>query len=124
MKIYKRGDNGEFLMHSDTYLGEDYISPNLMHWKYIKKERKNGRWVYYYDNSLNWQRDVYKGEFKSGISKEGRKALKKGYTYTNPYTGQKFDYKHYRKALVGDYVSYKKLDYKVIIEEVLNNMIV
>lgn len=21
----------------------------LMHWKYIKREKKNGRWVYYYD---------------------------------------------------------------------------
>lgn len=23
----------------------------LMHWKYIKREKKNGRWVYYYDQS-------------------------------------------------------------------------
>jgi hypothetical protein len=50
MKVYSKGDNGEILMHSDTYLGEDYTSPNLVHYKYIKKERKNGRWVYYYDD--------------------------------------------------------------------------
>jgi hypothetical protein len=61
MKVYKRGDNGEFLMHSDTYLGEDYISPNLVHWKYIKKERKNGRWVYYYDDS------AYKPDTEQGV---------------------------------------------------------
>ena len=52
MKVYSRGDNGEFLMHSDTYLGEDYTSPNLMHWKYIKKERVNGSWRYYYQDDL------------------------------------------------------------------------
>lgn len=23
----------------------------LMHWKYIKREKKNGRWVYYYDHT-------------------------------------------------------------------------
>lgn len=23
----------------------------LMHWKYIKREKKNGRWVYYYDEA-------------------------------------------------------------------------
>ena len=23
----------------------------LMHWKYIKREKKNGKWVYYYDES-------------------------------------------------------------------------
>ena len=26
-------------------------SDELMHWKYVKKVRKNGKWVYYYDNS-------------------------------------------------------------------------
>lgn len=25
----------------------------LMHWKYIKKERKNGKWKYYYDDTKN-----------------------------------------------------------------------
>ena len=66
MKIYKRGDNGEFLMHSDTYLGEDYTSPNLVHWKYIKKERKNGRWVYYYDinKHINSDPKYYKLDYE------------------------------------------------------------
>jgi len=113
MKTYIKKDDGGILMHSDTYLGEDYTSSNIMHYKYIKKERKNGRWVYYYDGSLNEQRDIYKGEFEYGISKEGRKALKKGYTYKSPYDGKTYDYKHYRKALTDDYASYKKLDNQI-----------
>lgn len=31
----------------------------LMHWKYIKREKKNGRWVYYYDEGAA-DRDDYK----------------------------------------------------------------
>lgn len=32
----------------------EYINPDeLYHWKYIKKVRKNGSWVYYYDKSQN-----------------------------------------------------------------------
>jgi hypothetical protein len=113
MKVYKKGNNGEFLMHSDIYLGEDYTSPNMMHYKYIKKERKNGRWVYYYDGSLDEQRNISKGEFEYGISKENRKRLQKGYVYKSPYDGKTYDYKHYRKALASDYTDYKKLDNQI-----------
>jgi len=51
MKVYKRGDNDELLIHSDTYLGEDYISPNLVHWKYLRKEERNGYTYYVYNDS-------------------------------------------------------------------------
>lgn len=37
------------LYHSDIYLGQDF-SDGVKHFKYIKRERKNGRWVYYYSN--------------------------------------------------------------------------
>ena len=37
------------LYHSNTYLGKDF-SDGIKHWKYIKRERKNGRWVYYYND--------------------------------------------------------------------------
>ena len=37
------------LYHSDIYLGQDF-SDGVKHWKYIKREKKNGRWVYYYKN--------------------------------------------------------------------------
>lgn len=34
-----------------------HVSDELYHWKYIKRERKNGRWVYYYDQSeLDFQK--------------------------------------------------------------------
>lgn len=36
------------LYHSDRYLGADY-SNGIKHYKYIKRERINGRWVYYYN---------------------------------------------------------------------------
>ncbi|MBO7080279.1 MAG: hypothetical protein J6W64_10890 [Bacilli bacterium] len=38
------------LYHSDKYLGADY-SDELKHYKYIKREMKNGRWVYYYNTT-------------------------------------------------------------------------
>lgn len=59
MKIYEKDENGNVLFHSDTYLGEDYTSSNLKHWKYLKKEKKNGRWVYYYtDPTANFGKDL------------------------------------------------------------------
>lgn len=36
------------LFHSDSFLGEEF-SDELQHYKYIKREKKNGKWVYYYD---------------------------------------------------------------------------
>ena len=38
------------LYHSYTYLGQTFEDDELRHWKYISKERKNGRWVYTYKN--------------------------------------------------------------------------
>lgn len=71
MKVYKRGNNGEILMHSDTYLGEDYTSPNLMHYKYLRKERRNGRWYYVYDDS-----EYRQAEKASDMAKQ---IMKRGY---------------------------------------------
>ena len=48
--LYYSRDKSNKLYHSDTYLGETY-NDGLYHWKYIKKERKNGRWVYYYSDA-------------------------------------------------------------------------
>lgn len=45
--------NEDELYHSDTYLGEDYTD-GIHHWKYIKRERINGKWRYYYkDDKLD-----------------------------------------------------------------------
>jgi hypothetical protein len=38
------------LYHSDIYLGKDF-SDGIKHWKYIKREKVNGKWRYYYKNS-------------------------------------------------------------------------
>lgn len=37
------------IIHSDIYLGKDY-SDGIKHWKYIKREKINGKWRYYYKN--------------------------------------------------------------------------
>ena len=48
-----RFDRSEKIFHSDVYLGQEF-SDGLYHWKYIKRERRNGRWVYYYnDEAMN-----------------------------------------------------------------------
>jgi hypothetical protein len=39
------------LMHSDDTIGLFESDEELMHFKYIKREKKNGKWVYYYDES-------------------------------------------------------------------------
>lgn len=36
-----------YIIHNGMLISSD----ELMHWKYIKKVKKNGKWVYYYDDS-------------------------------------------------------------------------
>ena len=40
-------NNRNELFHSDTYLGKDY-SDGMRHFKYIKREKVNGKWRYIY----------------------------------------------------------------------------
>ena len=59
MKIYEKDNDGNVLFHSDVYLGKDYISDSLKHWKYVKKEKHGDRWVYYYnDPTKNFSKDL------------------------------------------------------------------
>lgn len=37
------------LYHSDVYLGATF-SDGIYHWKYVKREKRNGKWVYYYSD--------------------------------------------------------------------------
>ena len=60
--------NKDELYHSEIYLGKDY-SDGVKHFKYIKREMKNGRWVYYYSNDLEKQRDILKDNIK-GVGKK------------------------------------------------------
>ena len=61
-----------------------YISDTeLYHWKYIKKERRNGKWVYYYDESelktketnMNRAKESYdkvQSQFNSAANEQAR----------------------------------------------------
>lgn len=42
--------NENELYHSEIYLGKDF-SDGIRHWKYVKRVKKNGKWVYYYDDA-------------------------------------------------------------------------
>lgn len=44
-------NNKNTLYHSDVYLGKDF-SDGIRHWKYIKREKKNGKWIYYYNDDI------------------------------------------------------------------------
>jgi len=85
MKVYKRGDNGEILMHSDTYLGEDYTSPNMMHWKYIKREWKNGHYVYTYEDPTDTMHNDYV-KYNKSITKDFKKDIKENIKRHNEFT--------------------------------------
>lgn len=39
----------KYIMHNGAFY--EVSDDELMHWKYIKREKKNGRWVYYYNQS-------------------------------------------------------------------------
>ena len=52
-EMYHSLTNKNELFHSDTYLGQDF-SDGVRHFKYIKREKVNGKWRYYYkDDKLN-----------------------------------------------------------------------
>ena len=40
------------IYRSNVYLGADY-SDGIQHFKYIRREKRNGKWVYYYDNEAS-----------------------------------------------------------------------
>lgn len=79
MKIYEKDNDGNVLFHSDVYLGKDYISYSLKHWKYVKKEKHGDRWVYYYnDPTKNFSKDLDNSINKLiGIIEEEKKSGKK-----------------------------------------------
>lgn len=60
--------NNKELYHSDIYLGETY-NDGIKHWKYVSKQKKNGKWVYYYyektaPNAYNvYKKDSGKNEY-------------------------------------------------------------
>jgi len=52
------------LYHSDTYLGNEF-SDGLYHYKYKRREKKNGKWVYYYNDA---EYNKAKSNYKKSVS--------------------------------------------------------
>ena len=96
------------LYHSDKYLGADY-SNGIKHYKYIKREMKNGRYVYYYNTS---ELENQHKNIKDVINYD-KNMIKNNKTYTNPQTGQKFSPDHYKKALKYDTIDLIKTGAKI-----------
>ena len=96
------------LYHSDKYLGADY-SDGIRHYKYIKREMKNGRYVYYYNTSKleNQHKNI------KNIINYDKDMIKNNKTYINPQTGQKFSPDHYKKALKYDVIDLIKNGAKI-----------
>ena len=56
----------------------------LMHWKYVKRERVNGRWRYYYDDSsFKDKKKAYEDAEKNLTTKQLRYLLSKSAVKTN-----------------------------------------
>jgi hypothetical protein len=71
-----------------------------MHWKYIRKERKNGRWVYYYD-------DAKERQLKTNISDRENEKDQHGYLY-DEFSREKIKNKNKNKRPIeAEYVNYK-----------------
>lgn len=90
----------EKIIHSDIYKGEDY-SDGIIHYKYIKKEKINGRWVYYYDiRKLMDKKDIIEKTINTD-----KYYIDNNIKYKSPYNGKTYGPDHYKKAL-----KYDKLD--------------
>lgn len=90
----------EKIVHSDIYKGEDY-SDGILHYKYIKKEKINGRWVYYYDiRKLMDKKDIIEKNINTD-----KYYIDNNIKYKSPYNGKTYGPDHYKKAL-----KYDKLD--------------
>jgi hypothetical protein len=65
------------LFHSDIYLGKDF-SDGIQHFKYIKREKKNGKWVYYYQDD-EYEKDRMLGRMgdlhRADLAKDKRDKL-------------------------------------------------
>ena len=74
MSLYKSTNemfNNSTLYHSDEYLGEDYTD-GIKHWKYIKREKRNGRWVYYYEDPYEKNLNNAKKELTNAQNKRDK----------------------------------------------------
>ena len=117
--IIRKKQKTDALMHSGTYLGADY-SDGLKHYKYIRKYKKNGKWVYIYE-AQKLKEDTHEfltgkkaknamddASFKKAISiSERDRALEFHMENHGNEYAQKLNKKTYDKA-VKDVVKYTK----------------
>lgn len=61
-------------MGNYIYTGNELISESdVRHWKYVKREKRNGRWVYYYnDSEYSNSKKAYESAKKNKINQELR----------------------------------------------------
>lgn len=83
------------LMHSDTIAYIDLDEDEIMHWKYIKKERRpNGKWRYYYDwkDALGFdERDRYRNAAReNAVAQHELWSVKQNNANTRPYIRDPF----------------------------------
>ena len=112
---YNKTDELYHSLKSRYYMAVDN-SEYLQHFKYVKREKKNGRWVYYYDTDLDKQRDILKSNIRMQEN-----MIKNNKTYTNPQTGQKFGPDHYKKAVKYDKQELRKIEAKIKISKAIIN---
>ena len=92
-----RFDRSEKIVHSDVYLGQEY-SDGLYHWKYIKRERKNGKWVYYYkDDKLSEAKYKYDTDKKALRYENSKRGYDKLNSIHYRYNGKDIDDPTYTK---------------------------
>lgn len=94
------------LYHSEIYLGKDYRD-GIKHYRYIKREMKNGRYRYYYTNDVENQRKILNKNMK--MEKD---MIKKNKSYMDT-SGKVYGRNHYIKALESDKKDLKKLNKKI-----------
>ena len=55
------------IIYESSYASKPVYGDTLMHWKYIKREWKNGRWVYYYDDSKYQDAKKKVSDYEAGV---------------------------------------------------------
>ena len=110
------------IFHSDIYLGKDF-SDGIQHFKYIKREKKNGKWVYYYQDD-EYEKDRMLGRMgdlhRADLAKDKRDKLyvdrvvneqRDRYIYANN-KDKKFYKKQYNQSLRNQMAIQSKVDKK------------
>lgn len=106
--ISKKLDNE--LYHSDVYFGKDF-SDGIKHFKYIKREKVNGRWRYYYKNDKLDQLGREKNDAMDMLREENKLRGYGNNTYSNSNDKSK-SYNHISNNGFAKSMAYAKEEYK------------